>query len=80
MLWKKSSTNYSKWDNYTSESDSEPEDTEPIVPKNDPNFQALEMDLQQRSKKRAADKAIAEGFKTKVSDDDREMVIFTKFE
>lgn len=25
MVWKKSSTNYSKWDVYTSESDSEPE-------------------------------------------------------
>lgn len=38
MLWKKTSTNYSKWDNYTSESDSETEEADPVLPKNDPNF------------------------------------------
>lgn len=46
MVWKKTSTNYSKWDYYTSESDSEPENSDPIVPKNDPNFKALEMDIE----------------------------------
>ncbi|KAL4444520.1 hypothetical protein ABPG74_016813 [Tetrahymena malaccensis] len=66
MLWKKTSTNYSKWDYYTSESDSEPENSEPVVPKDDPNFKALEMDIEQRKKKRANDRIIAEGFKQKV--------------
>ncbi|KAL4491781.1 hypothetical protein ABPG72_006036 [Tetrahymena utriculariae] len=65
MLWKKTSTNYSKWDYYTSESDSEPENSEPVVPKDDPNFKALEMDIEQRKKKRANDRIIAEGFKQK---------------
>lgn len=38
MLWKKNTTNYSKWDYYTSSSEDEDNNTEPIVPKNDPNF------------------------------------------
>lgn len=45
MLWKKTSTNYSKWDFFTSSSEEEEVKTDPIVPKNDPNFQALEMDM-----------------------------------
>lgn len=37
MLWKKTSTNYSKWDYFTSSSEEEDEkDAEPIVPENDP--------------------------------------------
>lgn len=37
MLWKKTSTNYSKWDNFTSSSEEEPLDnSDPIVPSNDP--------------------------------------------
>lgn len=45
MLWKKTSTNYSKWDYYTTE-ESEPEpEVDPIVPENDPNFKAMEMDM-----------------------------------
>lgn len=67
MMWKKTSTNYSKWDYYTSESDSEKEEAEPIVPKDDPAFKALEMDIEQRNAKRTKDKAIAESFKTKVA-------------
>lgn len=67
MVWKKTSTNYSKWDYYTSDSDSEKEEAAPIVPKDDPAFKALEMDLEQRNAKRKKDKAIAEEFKTKVS-------------
>ena len=43
-LWKKTSNNYSKWDYFVSDSEEEPEQ-EPIVPKNDPNFMALEADL-----------------------------------
>lgn len=36
MVWKKTQTDYSKWDYYTSESDSEEEKTDPIVPEDDP--------------------------------------------
>jgi hypothetical protein len=36
MLWKKSSTNYSRWEYYESSSDEDKSD--PIVPKNDPAF------------------------------------------
>ena len=35
MLWKKTSTNYSKWDYFTDDSDEE-KNEEPIVPSNDP--------------------------------------------
>jgi hypothetical protein len=54
MFWKKTSTNYDKWDNFT---DSEDEfaaiekNAEPIVPKNDPNFRALEKDIDERHAK-----------------------------
>ena len=44
MLWKKTNNNYSKWDVYTDSSEEEKE-TEPVVPKDYPNFKALEMDL-----------------------------------
>jgi hypothetical protein len=44
MLWKKSTFTHRKWDYYTS---SEEEiESEPIVPKDDPNFKALEMDME----------------------------------
>ena len=39
MFYKKTSTNYQKWDMFESESEEEnEEDTEPIVPENDPAF------------------------------------------
>lgn len=38
MMWKKSSTNYTKWDVFTSSSEDESEKVDPILPKNDPNF------------------------------------------
>jgi len=42
-MWKKNTTNYSKWEDYTS---SEEEiEGDPVVPKDDPNFRALEMDM-----------------------------------
>jgi hypothetical protein len=50
MLWKKNSTNYNKWEYFTSSEEELP--SEPIVPKDDPNFKALEMDMEQRKKKR----------------------------
>jgi hypothetical protein len=36
MVWKKSSTNYSKWDYFTSSSEESDENKDPIVPENDP--------------------------------------------
>ena len=48
MLWKKSSTNYSKWDYFASSSEDEEPETDPILPKNDPNFMAMEADLKKR--------------------------------
>ncbi len=57
MYWKKTSTNYSKWDYFTS---SEEEDnSEPILPKNDPNFIAMEKDFEERAKRREQDRKIA---------------------
>ena len=50
MLWKKNTTNYNKWEFLTSSS--EEEDLEPIVPKNDPAFKALEKDMEDRRKKK----------------------------
>lgn len=50
--------NYEKWQMY--ESSSEEENTEPILPKHDPNFQALEKDMIESHKARelAKNKAI----------------------
>ncbi|EGR32132.1 hypothetical protein IMG5_094970 [Ichthyophthirius multifiliis] len=62
MLWKKNTTNYSKWDYYVSDSDSEKDD-DPVLPKNDPNFKALEQDINQRAKKRNEDRIKAENLK-----------------
>lgn len=45
-LWKKSSINYNKkWDYFVEDSEEEPE-KEPILPKHDPNFLAMEADLE----------------------------------
>lgn len=44
MLWKKTSNSYDKWDYFISDSEEEPEQ-EPILPKDDPNFKALERDM-----------------------------------
>jgi hypothetical protein len=57
MVWKKTSTNYSKWDYYTSSSeDEDAASKEPIVPKDDPNFKAMERDMDERAKKRKLDR------------------------
>ena len=54
MFYKKTSTNYAKWDCFESDSEDEiPEDEkEPIVPENDPAFKAMEADFNDRAKKR----------------------------
>jgi hypothetical protein len=36
MLWKKSSTNYKRWDYFESSSDEDADKGEPILPTNDP--------------------------------------------
>ena len=52
-MYKKTSTNYKKWENFYSSSENEKEDdSEPILPRHDPNFLAMEADLLDRRKKR----------------------------
>ena len=67
-LWKKTSTNYSKWEYFTSSEDENEEERDPILPKNDPNFQALERDLEQRASRKKQDLAKAEELKQKGND------------
>lgn len=64
LFYRKTSTNYNKWDMFESSEEEDP-NAEPIVPKNDPNFQAMERDFEERAAKRRKDKAIAEDFKAK---------------
>ena len=45
MLWKKTSTNYSKWDYFTDSEGEEETEKTPIVPSDDPNFKAMEIDM-----------------------------------
>lgn len=53
LFYKKTSTNYHKWDVFESETESEnEEDKEPIVPENDPAFKAMEKDFEDRAKRR----------------------------
>jgi len=66
LFYKKTSTNYSKWDMF--ESSEEEFESEPIVPKNDPNFIAMEKDFEDRAARRRKDKRIAEDFKEKGND------------
>lgn len=43
MFYKKTSTNYAKWDMFESDTESDhSEDRDPIVPENDPQFKAME--------------------------------------
>lgn len=52
--------NYKKWDMYDEESD---EEKEPILPRHDPNFIALEKDMIETKKKRDISRKIAEALK-----------------
>jgi len=67
IYWKKTSTNYSKWDYFTS-SEEEDENQEPILPKNDPNFLAMEKDLEERMKKKEEDRKVALEMKAEGND------------
>ena len=51
MFYKKTSTNYQKWDYFVSSSESEG-DQEAIVPDDNPEFKAMEIDIKQRSERR----------------------------
>ena len=69
MFYCKTSTNYNKWDMFESESDpDEKEEEEPIVPKNDPAFKAMEQDFADRATRRARDRKAAEALKVKGND------------
>ncbi|CAD8101303.1 unnamed protein product [Paramecium primaurelia] len=66
ILWKKSTFTHRKWEYYTS---SEEEfESEPILPKDDPNFKALELDMQERKKRKEEDMKKAEELKQKGND------------
>lgn len=54
LFYKKTSTNYKKWDCFESDSSSD-ENKEPIVPDHDPAFKAMEADMLDRKKKRLRD-------------------------
>lgn len=54
LFYKKTATNYKKWDYYEEESDED--EKEPILPKDDPNFKAMEADIKVRGNKRKADR------------------------
>lgn len=69
MFYCKTSTNYNKWDMFESESDPEDkENEEPIVPKNDPKFQAMEADFVDRKRRRIRSRKLAEELKAKGND------------
>ena len=69
MFYRKTSTNYSKWDVFESDTESEnEEDKEPIVPENDPAFKAMEQDFEDRAKRRRRNKKEANALKEKGND------------
>lgn len=64
MFYNKTSTNYKKWDYYTSSEEEEPE-TDPILPEDNPQFKAMEADIMERRKRRMRDKKEATELKDK---------------
>jgi tetratricopeptide (TPR) repeat protein len=71
IFWKKTATNYEKWENFT-DSEDEFEQAEknapPILPENDPNFKALDADLKKRAFERRKAAAEANELKVKAND------------
>lgn len=59
MFYRKTSTNYKKWECFESDS-TDSEDKEPILPEHDPGFKAMEADMKDRQKKRRRDAKEAE--------------------
>ena len=70
MFYKKTSTNYAKWDVFESDSEDEipEEEKDPIVPENDPAFKAMEADFEDRAKKRRRNRKEANELKDKGND------------
>jgi tetratricopeptide (TPR) repeat protein len=64
MFYCKTSTNYNKWDVFES-SESDENDKDPIVPKDDPAFKAMEKDFDDRAQRRTRDRKLAEALKVK---------------
>lgn len=56
----KQATNYNKWDFFESDDNSSDDNSEPILPRDDPNFKAMESDMLDRRKRRLRDKKEAE--------------------
>jgi len=52
MIYTKTSTNYKKWEYFEPSSDSDKPESEPVLPKDDPNFKAMEKDMLERKKRR----------------------------
>ncbi len=66
MTHRKTTTNYKKWDFFESGDDTDEEDTsDPILPKDDPNFRAMELDMLDRKKRRMRERKEAEELKEK---------------
>ena len=69
MFYRKTSTNYKKWDVFESDTESEnEEDKEPIVPEHDPQFKAMEADFEDRAKKRRRNRKEAKQLKEQGND------------
>ena len=69
MFYCKTSTNYSKWDMFESDTDSaEEENKAPIVPEHDPQFKAMEADFMTRRDQRMRARKKADELKQKGND------------
>lgn len=60
LFYRKTSTNYSKWDMFESSEEEVDPNADPILPKDDPNFKAMEMDFEERAGRRRKAKKFAE--------------------
>lgn len=60
MFYRKTSTNYNKWDFFESGDEDSEDNSDPILPRDDPNFRAMESDMLDRKKRRLRDKKEAD--------------------
>ena len=67
-MHRKTTTNYKKWEYFESSEESENEDAEPILPRDDPNFKAMEADMLDRRKRRTRERKEAEELKVMGND------------
>jgi len=68
LFYRKTSTNYKKWEHFESSEEEVDENAEPILPRDDPNFRAMESDMLDRRKRRQRDRKEAEELKSKGND------------